>query len=164
MKVGVILGEHSPGFGGGFTFESEVLKSLVKVGAESKHTFVLVSWAKEQPEQISAAHIQSIYINYRFRQFRNSKLWGIAAGIFKKLRHPKSKFKIENWLENHLIKSVVEHKIEVIWCLNPWVCQTMEVPYITVVWDLQHRLQPYFPEVSTVLPNWIKTGCGNSYW
>jgi glycosyltransferase involved in cell wall biosynthesis len=25
---------------------------------------------------------------------------------------------------------------------------TLELPYITIVWDLQHRLQPYFPEVS----------------
>ncbi len=25
----------------------------------------------------------------------------------------------------------------------------MNLPYITVVWDLEHRLQPYFPELST---------------
>ena len=25
----------------------------------------------------------------------------------------------------------------------------MEIPYIITVWDLQHRVQPYFPEVST---------------
>jgi glycosyltransferase involved in cell wall biosynthesis len=33
------------------------------------------------------------------------------------------------------------------WFLTP-ECLTMEVPYILTLWDLQHRLQPYFPEVS----------------
>jgi glycosyltransferase involved in cell wall biosynthesis len=33
------------------------------------------------------------------------------------------------------------------WNLNPYTV-TAAVPYVTVVWDLQHRLQPFFPEVS----------------
>jgi Glycosyltransferase len=34
------------------------------------------------------------------------------------------------------------------WNLTPFDCITMEIPYITVIWDLQHRVQPCFPEVS----------------
>jgi glycosyltransferase involved in cell wall biosynthesis len=37
--------------------------------------------------------------------------------------------------------------MDMLWYPTPSVV-TMEIPFITVVWDLQHRLQPYFPEVS----------------
>ena len=36
--------------------------------------------------------------------------------------------------------------------LHPWsptVCPVRDIPYISNVWDLQHRLQPFFPEVSS---------------
>jgi glycosyltransferase involved in cell wall biosynthesis len=38
--------------------------------------------------------------------------------------------------------------IEVIWYPSAWECCSLEIPYVTVVWDLQHRRQPFFPEVS----------------
>ena len=37
--------------------------------------------------------------------------------------------------------------IEFFWNLNPYTLTT-ETPYLTVAWDLQHRRQPFFPEVS----------------
>ena len=37
--------------------------------------------------------------------------------------------------------------IEFVWQLSA-PGQVLEVPYMVVVWDLQHRLQPWFPEVS----------------
>jgi glycosyltransferase involved in cell wall biosynthesis len=33
------------------------------------------------------------------------------------------------------------------WYVGPF-CSTMEIPYIFTVLDLQHRVQPYFPEIS----------------
>jgi glycosyltransferase involved in cell wall biosynthesis len=49
-----------------------------------------------------------------------------------------------DWQERIVLSSGVD----IIWNLTPFTRTTMEIPYITVIWDLQHRLQPYFPEVS----------------
>jgi glycosyltransferase involved in cell wall biosynthesis len=39
------------------------------------------------------------------------------------------------------------HGTEFVWNLAP-VTPTFDLPYVAMVWDLQHRLQPFFPEVS----------------
>jgi len=45
----------------------------------------------------------------------------------------------------HLIQ---EHHIDFLWFISPEFIP-VSVPFAVFVWDLQHRLQPYFPEVST---------------
>lgn len=145
MKIGVFIENQLPNVGGAYTFESEVLKSIVKFGAESRHTFVIFSWGKEPPQEISESNIQFISLAHSFRDRVFSKLFQTVFKIFKKLRY----HQVEVWLEKFIIKSILDSRIEIIWYLTPWVCPTMEIPFITVVWDLQHRLQPYFPEVST---------------
>ncbi len=151
MKVGVFIENRPPNAGGGYTFESEVLKSLVKFGAESQHTFVVFSWAKEPPQEILSSPIQFISLAHSFSDRTFSKLFQTALRIFKKLKYQK----IELWLEKSIAKNILNSRVEIIWYLTPWVCPTMDIPYITVVWDLQHRLQPYFPEVSTE-GNWYE--------
>ena len=44
------------------------------------------------------------------------------------------------------VKKMAKH-IDVIWSLQPAVISD-QLPFILTVWDLQHRLQPFFPEVS----------------
>lgn len=149
MKVGLLIGNYSPESGGGYTFEGEVFHSLVNCGSESGHTFVLYSWNKEPPPEISSAqHIQFISLHRTFQKRLHSKLARMGMAIVKKLRHPRMNFKIEGWYENFIRNSIGTCGIDITWSLIQG-CLTMEVPYITPVWDLQHRLQPYFPEVST---------------
>jgi glycosyltransferase involved in cell wall biosynthesis len=40
-----------------------------------------------------------------------------------------------------------KNHVDVMWFLGPYF-QRVEVPCVITVWDLQHRLQPFFPEVS----------------
>jgi glycosyltransferase involved in cell wall biosynthesis len=42
---------------------------------------------------------------------------------------------------------VRRHGVELVWFVGP-VYETTDAPFIFTVWDLQHRLQPWFPEVS----------------
>jgi glycosyltransferase involved in cell wall biosynthesis len=52
---------------------------------------------------------------------------------------------MEGWIQRQ--------QIEVVWFLEPAkVCPS--APYITTVWDLAHRSQPYFPEVSITGWDW----------
>ncbi|MBA3921801.1 MAG: glycosyltransferase family 4 protein [Nostocaceae cyanobacterium] len=115
-----------------------MLKSLVKYTTETNHTFVLFSWAKDPPQEIATSNIQ-------FISLAHTKSWQTALKIFKNL--PLTK--IQSLLEKSIFKSIFNSGVEINWYLSPWVCPTMNLPYITVVWDLEHRLQPYFPELST---------------
>jgi glycosyltransferase involved in cell wall biosynthesis len=45
-----------------------------------------------------------------------------------------------------------EH-IDVVWIMKP-VSEPLSIPYIATVWDLEHRNQPYFPEVSSTGWTW----------
>jgi glycosyltransferase involved in cell wall biosynthesis len=40
------------------------------------------------------------------------------------------------------------YKIDIVWSLNQSTL-TLDVPYIITLWDLAHRYQPFFPEVSS---------------
>ncbi|ARV61250.1 group 1 glycosyl transferase [Nostocales cyanobacterium HT-58-2] len=149
MRVGILLGNQSLDVGGGYTFEAEVFQSLVKVGAGSHHTFILCSKQKEPPPELSSIrHIEFISVNRSFEEQLQSKLSRIAEAIIHKLQHPRSQFKVQSVNEKFIMELIENKNIEAIWSLGPYNL-TMEVPYITTVWDLQHRLQPYFPEVSS---------------
>ena len=48
---------------------------------------------------------------------------------------------------SRLDKAVREHNIDLVWFISVWT-EKVTVPYIATVWDLAHRVHPYFPEVS----------------
>jgi len=50
-------------------------------------------------------------------------------------------------------QSIKDNDIDLAWFLSP-SARPVSVPYIATVWDLEHRKQPYFPEVSTTGWTW----------
>jgi glycosyltransferase involved in cell wall biosynthesis len=54
---------------------------------------------------------------------------------------------------SHLDALVESERIDLVWLMKPW-SEPLPVPYIATVWDLEHRKQPYFPEVSTTGWTW----------
>jgi len=52
-----------------------------------------------------------------------------------------------------LLQAVHEYEIDIVWFVS--LCfENIDIPFIVPVWDLHHRLQPYFPEVSTTGWDW----------
>ncbi|MBD1807698.1 glycosyltransferase family 4 protein [Microcoleus sp. FACHB-SPT15] len=148
MKVGIFVGEL-PESGGSYTFESELFHSLVNCGAGSGHTFVLYSWNQQPPPELSSVqHIQFVSLHRSLKERFRAKLSRTRARLLQKLQNPRINFQKEDLYQNFILDSLVSRGIEITWSLTPG-CLTMELPFITTVWDLQHRLQPYFPEVGT---------------
>ena len=150
MKVAVFVGEELPSNGGSYTFTSEIINSLIKLSLESNHTFIVFGWKKEIPHELLG--VKNIdYVSLADCFFKNwlYSFYVTLNAIIYKLRHPRIKFTIENWYERFIILHPLrKHKIDVIWNICPYSLTT-EIPNIVTVWDLQHRMQPYFPEVST---------------
>lgn len=144
MKVGILLLNNSDGIeGGGFTFKNEVMRSLKEFSSKSNHSFVLFGF----DNIFSSSDFKFVSLNRSLRERFTSKADWVKNIIFK-LLHP-TQVKIEDTFIKYLYQKLYENEVDIIWYLTPFSCPIIEIPYITVVWDLQHRLQPYFPEVST---------------
>ena len=147
MKVGVFLGNLTPAAGGGFTFQDDIFQALIRL--ESKHTFVAFSnLTKDQTRGVTAKHLQFVSLQRGFLERARYKLTRIAARAVAKLPIIRNWFHIPQITRTHWLKQAVDDLgIEVMWFLAPGYIE-VDIPYIFTVWDLQHRLQPWFPEVS----------------
>lgn len=143
MKVGVFLSNIAPTAGGGFTFSDDILQALIRL--ESEHTFVVFSnLGEEQAREVTAKHIQFVSLQRSFLERATNKLIRVAANAAEELLMFPNRFRATHWLQ----QSVDDLGIEIIWFVTPSYYIEVDIPYIFTVWDLQHRLQPWFPEVS----------------
>ncbi len=125
MKIGIYLRDSPPEDGGAHTFESAVVQQLSELNGE--HTFVVLA---EHNVQCSLPVIR----------LKRTILHRVANRVCLALSRP---FLFD--LGAELRKS----GIDLIYSPGPnRPCQG--IPYVVTCWDLQHRLQPFFPEVSNV--------------
>jgi glycosyltransferase involved in cell wall biosynthesis len=124
MRVGVRGSQMSADVGGGHTFEREVFDELARFAGESPHRFVALGGLRPSPE------VTENPANLEYREL---------PGMGKRLVRRLSGSSLEAELS--------DEGIDLVWNLGPSHPPT-DVPFLTVVWDLQHRLQPFFPEVS----------------
>jgi glycosyltransferase involved in cell wall biosynthesis len=144
MKVGVHLYNAAPTSGGGLVFCDEVLQSLIKL--ESRHTFVVFSYLTEQRTRgADPKHIRFISLRPSFWE---QTRWKLIRGMARTAaRMPVIQYWFQMPYANRLKQAVDDLGIEIMWFADPHYVE-VNIPYILTVWDLQHRLQPWFPEVS----------------
>src|SRR5579871_5198414 len=133
MRIGVLLGNTNPTAGGGHTFQVEVFNALLAVGGQSRHSFVFLchpdAAAKLPANPLSNAEVVALDVATPAQR----------STFFGRGRPASS--------ARSLDEQVRAAGVEFVWQLAA-PGQVLEVPYMVVVWDLQHRLQPWFPEVS----------------
>lgn len=142
MKVGILFEEIKPDAGGGFTFQYEIIKALEDISRESRHSFVIFSRDCSKiplnidSKKITAASFKpNIFSRILFRFSKTN----IGQDIQYLLRYR---------FLNSFEKTLQQHKIDFMWFPTPYYPFFLDIPCIATVWDLQHRLQPYFPEVA----------------
>jgi glycosyltransferase involved in cell wall biosynthesis len=143
MNVGIYFSESCPDAGGSYTFEKEILLSLLSIADESNHNFVIFSKADEEknvissyPKNIRIETIPKTPIIESFLQFSLKNFFPMSP-LLRKIYTNIS----------HLEGLMKRHKIDILLFCNP-IHEPVGIPYITIVWDLQHRLQPWFPEMN----------------
>ena len=132
---------YLPESGGGYTFEQDILAALVELANQSHHEFFLFT------ENISIFDKQITFSgNFEIIKLKKVKRF---QNILRKARHFCLKYGWTNLakvMENPLRKSTAKYKIEFVWFPTP-IYSPIDIPYIATVWDIQHRVQPWFPEV-----------------
>jgi len=131
--------------GGAYTIESALLQGLVKLEKRNDHTFYILYSSESSP-------IKSVLSeNVKLASFRPIRDPAYGTLRMKLVRLAKKLFLPEtnkNLHESLLREKLEELQIDVMWWLKPVPVPNLDIPYIYTVWDLQHRLQPWFPEVS----------------
>ena len=147
MKVALFVSCQVPEAGGSFTFESQLLDTLLQLYTKSRHTFILYVSAKEIPTYLLASSLQIVPCHLYLSAKVKLLVLATIEAILYKIRHPLARFSVKKWREQHLLSLLKINQIDLTLSLEPNF-YTLEYPYITTVWDLQHKLQSYFPEVS----------------
>jgi glycosyltransferase involved in cell wall biosynthesis len=139
MRVGVFLDDIRPEEGGGFTFIHDVAAAFLAIAGDSRHEFVLFcpSGYAKRIESSSPHNVRSVAMATR------GALGRAVAG----LRHylPVSGFFLRR--PGALERRARQEGVQVMWFVGGFH-DTLDIPYISTVWDLQHRTHPWFPEVS----------------
>jgi glycosyltransferase involved in cell wall biosynthesis len=137
MKVGVLLEDFSPHAGGGYTFQEDIFQSLLELAEDSAHSFVILC---RRPEAITAALRSSRVAAVAFPGTARQRIISRARGGLTALRRRRRR-------PTRIEQVAKDQGIEFMWFAGDQAVQA-DLPYLAVVWDLQHRLQPWFPEVS----------------
>jgi glycosyltransferase involved in cell wall biosynthesis len=155
MKVALFISDNQvPSVGGGYTFQSQLIDAVLKLNSESKHTFIFYTSEKRvlDPDLLYSSNISS-YSEKIDRAWIKSRLLIAKRHVSYQLNlkstylHKMILYSIGKWREVKILKSLRENQIDLTLSFVP-NCPAVNYPYIVTVWDLQHRLQSYFPEVS----------------
>jgi hypothetical protein len=146
MKIGIRIGNWSPEEGGRFTFQDEILKAFIQYSCGSNHQFIIIGLQKTPPidiDSFSNLEYASLYWSgkHHRRIFEKLKFWleKFVAKLDQSYR-----MSTKNPYFEEIAK---DYQVDLMWFLSASY-PPQDIPYVTTVWDLQHRLQPFFPEVS----------------
>lgn len=143
MNIGIIVLGMSTESGGGFTFENEILLNLQKASQGSRHTFYCFT----DNDTFIAENKSDSFRTIRIPSPSTKKQSVSIAFLKNKLRRVVGRKSRQQLWEQSVKNILSQHKIEFVWHLSPFHL-TLDIPYAAIVWDLQHRKQPFFPEVS----------------
>jgi hypothetical protein len=147
MKVGIFLRDYLPEDGGCYTFSNEITNALLKMSTQCSHRFVVFGRNKQpHPALLLSDNIQYVYICSTYKQTVEHKISRTIIDFLKKLQHPLMSFSINPRQQMLVLDALSSNGIDILWEPGP-NCLTMDLPYIITVWDLEHRVLPYFPEI-----------------
>ena len=143
MKIGIFFWGFNPSEGGGFTFEQEVLQGVLTLCSESPHEFILYFGAGTSKAVQNLQLPEKVQVKLLDPLLYFSKIRWVLLRAIRKIR-------FKNWgigYQDILQILTKQDNIQMVWfatCLY----LPVDIPYIATVWDIQHRIQPWFPEVS----------------
>jgi glycosyltransferase involved in cell wall biosynthesis len=139
MHVGVFLDDKKAFEGGGFTFIHDIVAAFLAGAATSTHSFTLFC-PQDYVDAIAGTLPPNVKTSVAVSR-------SFVARLISELRHTLPMFAIV-WRRLCPLERVARSLgVEVMWFVGG-AYDTLEMPYFTTVWDLQHRTHPWFPEVS----------------
>jgi glycosyltransferase involved in cell wall biosynthesis len=150
MKIGIFVPEISPDRGGAFTFVETVLAGVADGGAQDSAVVFHYGTVGDLAAHFDRARVEfhslaksavgRVAKKVWFQTFA-SRLQGplhmAAQVVGRSLPYPAG---------SPLDAAARAHGIDLMWFPTP-MYEPVDVPYVVTIWDLEHRLHPYFPEL-----------------
>lgn len=146
MRVGVIIPGSAETEGGGHVIERDLLDALVAAMPRASHEFVLFGGTETSERPLPA---NARYCPLYPRDALPSRLKRRASRVAKSARDlATNPAALGGALAPATPPWVLEReRIEFLVHLQPFVA-ALDIPFLMFVWDVEHRVQPYFPELS----------------
>jgi glycosyltransferase involved in cell wall biosynthesis len=137
VKVGLINTEIGGGVGGRFTFQQMLLDATEGLRGQTRHEFVVYHAGISRYSEGSAA-------------WRVRRTTSVAATLAVRVSHD---------MQDHLVGKRLVHLrtplqrqldsdgVDLVWFPTTYA-EDVDQPYVCTVFDLEHRMKPWFPEVS----------------
>jgi glycosyltransferase involved in cell wall biosynthesis len=142
MKVGIFLGNIWPRDGGGYTFVRDLLAALHRGRDTYDHELVL--YYQRGGESLVRSFPGFPNVNIDSRKADVLLLIDRLVKYFPKSVERALRGHTTRWYDRIFAEDGIQFVL-----LSPWSPPAMETPFATIVWDLQHRSSPWFPEVSS---------------
>lgn len=143
MKIGIHFFTTGADIGGGFTFGEQIIKAISQCSAAKKHEILIftpisLSFVQKHEgfQEVIIPQEEATPFPTRVKNFTLRRLGRSVSSPLSALQ-----------------KKIQEENPDIIYFIDPFYAENVDVPYIVTVWDLQHRLQPFFPEVR-ILNTW----------
>jgi glycosyltransferase involved in cell wall biosynthesis len=130
MKVGFYIGEPSPHWGGAYTYITEVISALSRARHDFSHELIICH--HNGGEEIARLYPELASLNLDRERM---ELQSLGESTLK--WDGKDDIYLRNRI--HFIVELFP---------APWSATSDNISFATTVWDLQHRNNPWFPEVS----------------
>jgi glycosyltransferase involved in cell wall biosynthesis len=139
VRIAVYLPAIAPNEGGAFTFQKSIFESLAELAPTSSHEFlVYCRGSASAPAR-----------NVRTIETRRGLAKSVRARTSVLLRDIQDRnlgrrpVDVTSWFE----ASVHAEGVDAVWFPTTQF-EECELPYVYTIWDMQHLVQPWFPEIS----------------
>jgi glycosyltransferase involved in cell wall biosynthesis len=139
VRIAVYLPAIAPTEGGGFTFQKSIFESLAELAPASAHEFL-----------VYCRGASSTTKNVRTIETRRGLSTSVRARTSVLLRNVQDRhlgqrlIDLSSWFE----ASVRAEGVDAVWFPTTQF-EECEIPYVYTIWDMQHLVQPWFPEIGT---------------
>lgn len=149
MKVGLFIGNIAPTDGGGYTFVSDLLRALQHARDGCAHELVICHHANGEKfaRMFPAFPALNLDAGKPSVLTVREKLFGLFPEALNRIYHAVFRVPVPPRWDERVYK---RHGIQFLIRLVPWNSMTLDVPFAAIHWDLQHRNNPWFPEVSNL--------------
>ncbi len=148
MRVGVYFGDYRPDVGGGYTHVADLLEGFALEVGRSAHQYVVLCdlpAVESFQKRLLAANVTVAGVPVQRRAPALTGLYYFSPLARWMLRRRRGALDVV----------AKRHGVELLWFVGVGAHVPPDMPYVANVWDVQHRLQPFFPEVSAE-GIWIK--------
>lgn len=138
----MFLGPFTPDAGGGYTFQHDILQSLLARAGERSDEFILLADTGAMEESIRTMGPPPNVRVVALPKVRRLEKWIDGAQAYSPL--------LRRVMGRHgrIERAAQRIGLDCLWYVSGGCYEATDTPYIATVWDLTHRLQPWFPEVS----------------